>query len=427
LGLRYCSGLGEVAVTSAANAACGESKGSPAREKNKQNRRLARSRGLLLAAALAGLAAFLSGAALAQEGPVVVGGSGGPAVEVDMGAVSGGTYGPGGRRLLMPNAKSQQGPVVLRPPGAARAGALKPPSLKAPKKQAAAPAEAPAPAEVQAPPSEAAAPQLEPPPTPKIAIEPPPPPAKKVPPVETTALPPPEGAAKGAAPLEPPPPPPAPSAGKANGAPAAKAAKEAPAAEPPAPPPPPPPPEAKPANGHGAEAIAPAPPPEAKSKNGKSAETPPAPAEAKSKNGKPAETPAAAEGAPPPPPPAAESKPGEVAALPPPGQPVATQKPIAIGFAVGSAAIADQAKQTLADIAQTLNANSELRLQIVAYASGNEDNASQARRLSLSRALAVRSLLIDSGVRSTRMDVRALGNKFDAGPGDRVDMIVVKP
>jgi len=25
------------------------------------------------------------------------------------------------------------------------------------------------------------------------------------------------------------------------------------------------------------------------------------------------------------------------------------------------------------------------------------------------------------------MDVRALGNKFDSGPGDRVDLIVVKP
>jgi outer membrane protein OmpA-like peptidoglycan-associated protein len=362
----------------------------------------------LLAAALAGLAALLSGAALAQEGPVVVGGDGGPAGAVDMGAVSGGTYGPGGRRLLMPNAKSQQGPVVLRPPGAPRAAALKPPSVKAPKKQAAAPAEVPAPAEAPAA-AEAAAPSGEAAAPPKIAIEPPPPPAKKVPPVESAALPPPEGAAKEAAPVEPPPPPPpAPSAGKANGAPAAKAAKEAPAAEPPAPPPPPPP-EAKPAKGNGAEAVAP---------------PPPAP-ESKSANGKPAEAPPAAEGVPPPP--AAESKPAEVATLPPPGQAVATEKPIAVGFAVGSAAIADQAKQTLAEIAQTLNANSELRLQIVAYASGNEDNASQARRLSLSRALAVRSLLIDSGVRSTRMDVRALGNKFDAGPGDRVDLTVVKP
>ena len=48
-------------------------------------------------------------------------------------------------------------------------------------------------------------------------------------------------------------------------------------------------------------------------------------------------------------------------------------------------------------------------------------------RLSLSRALAVRAFLIDRGVRSTRMDVRALGNKFEKGPGDRVDLIFAKP
>ncbi len=47
---------------------------------------------------------------------------------------------------------------------------------------------------------------------------------------------------------------------------------------------------------------------------------------------------------------------------------------------------------------------------------------SKARRLSLSRALAVRAFLIDQGVRSTRMDVRALGDKVQDGPSDRVDI-----
>ena len=120
-------------------------------------------------------------------------------------------------------------------------------------------------------------------------------------------------------------------------------------------------------------------------------------------------------------------QPAEVAALPPPAQPVGAEKPKSIAFTVGAATLADQAKEDLSGIAQALNANADLRLQIVAYASGSDDNASQARRLSLSRALAVRSYLIDAGVRSTRMDVRALGNKFDAGPGDRVDLIIVKP
>jgi outer membrane protein OmpA-like peptidoglycan-associated protein len=43
--------------------------------------------------------------------------------------------------------------------------------------------------------------------------------------------------------------------------------------------------------------------------------------------------------------------------------------------------------------------------------------------LSLSRALAVRAFLIEQGVRSTRMDVRALGDKVPDGPVDRVDVL----
>jgi outer membrane protein OmpA-like peptidoglycan-associated protein len=66
------------------------------------------------------------------------------------------------------------------------------------------------------------------------------------------------------------------------------------------------------------------------------------------------------------------------------------------------------------------------RLQIVAYATGGDESGSQARRLSLSRALAVRSYLIDQGVRSTRMDVRALGNRSSDGPTDRVDIVLVR-
>ena len=65
------------------------------------------------------------------------------------------------------------------------------------------------------------------------------------------------------------------------------------------------------------------------------------------------------------------------------------------------------------------------RLQLKAYASAQDSSASAARRLSLSRALAVRSFLIESGVSSTRIDVRALGAKSEAGPPDRVDLVVV--
>jgi outer membrane protein OmpA-like peptidoglycan-associated protein len=80
-------------------------------------------------------------------------------------------------------------------------------------------------------------------------------------------------------------------------------------------------------------------------------------------------------------------------------------------------------KGELDALAQKLNADENLRVQLLAYASGTDDEASQARRISLSRALAVRSYLIKQGVRSTRMDVRALGNNVKDSPQDRVDII----
>jgi outer membrane protein OmpA-like peptidoglycan-associated protein len=59
---------------------------------------------------------------------------------------------------------------------------------------------------------------------------------------------------------------------------------------------------------------------------------------------------------------------------------------------------------------------------LLAYAKGTADAASRARRLSLTRALAVRTYLMEQGVLPTRIDVRALGNKAEEDPRDRVDV-----
>jgi hypothetical protein len=59
---------------------------------------------------------------------------------------------------------------------------------------------------------------------------------------------------------------------------------------------------------------------------------------------------------------------------------------------------------------------------VLAYAPGKPDDPSTARRISLSRAMAVRSALVASGVPSARIFVRALGEQFGDGPPDRVDI-----
>jgi len=86
----------------------------------------------------------------------------------------------------------------------------------------------------------------------------------------------------------------------------------------------------------------------------------------------------------------------------------------------------DQAKAPLDAVAKAMKADSNLKVQLMAYASGAAEQTSQARRISLSRAIAVRSYLIEQGVNSMRIDVHALGNKTDSGgPLDRVDVVAV--
>lgn len=75
-------------------------------------------------------------------------------------------------------------------------------------------------------------------------------------------------------------------------------------------------------------------------------------------------------------------------------------------------------------MAARLKQEGGVRLQLLAYAGEPNLSASKARRLSLSRALAVRSYLISKGVRSTRIDVRALGNRLPSGAPSRVDLVV---
>jgi outer membrane protein OmpA-like peptidoglycan-associated protein len=67
---------------------------------------------------------------------------------------------------------------------------------------------------------------------------------------------------------------------------------------------------------------------------------------------------------------------------------------------------------------------------VTAYAAGSADDPSTPRRVSLERALTVRSLLIGQGVASVRIYVKALGALAPSiadGPPDRVDIAVATP
>jgi outer membrane protein OmpA-like peptidoglycan-associated protein len=67
---------------------------------------------------------------------------------------------------------------------------------------------------------------------------------------------------------------------------------------------------------------------------------------------------------------------------------------------------------------------------VAAYAAGTPEDPSTARRLALSRALTVRSVLVAEGIPSVRIYVKALGAGAPGiadGPPDRVDLTVERP
>lgn len=95
-------------------------------------------------------------------------------------------------------------------------------------------------------------------------------------------------------------------------------------------------------------------------------------------------------------------------------------------FAAGAPDPAANAIDAIRMLGSDLNATVQSgggRVQLQAYGGAKGDKSSDARRLSLKRALAIRTILISAGVPSTKIDVRAMGGA-DGGPLDRVDVYV---
>jgi outer membrane protein OmpA-like peptidoglycan-associated protein len=176
----------------------------------------------------------------------------------------------------------------------------------------------------------------------------------------------------------------------------------------------PPPEPAKPAKKRAAAKSAPPAPPAVEKTVVKKPAPPPAKAPKKAAEPKPVAT--------------AKPKPEtkEQAALPPPKKTIKTGPALHVAFGTTASKLPPEAKKSLKGLAEKLKDKKNLRLQLLAYASGKALSPSKARRMSLSRALSVRSFLIENGIRSTRIDVRALGSKTTDKPLNRVDVNIVE-
>lgn len=125
-----------------------------------------------------------------------------------------------------------------------------------------------------------------------------------------------------------------------------------------------------------------------------------------------------------------ETVPARVAMAPPRLLPqdivVPTLADLTLEFDGASSELNDNTRQKLVNIVPHLTESESRRLAVHAYASGEDGSKSSARRISLSRALAVRAFLMDNGVPPTRVDVRALGLETDRKPLERVDLVFAR-
>jgi outer membrane protein OmpA-like peptidoglycan-associated protein len=93
-----------------------------------------------------------------------------------------------------------------------------------------------------------------------------------------------------------------------------------------------------------------------------------------------------------------------------------------LDFAPQEMELTQTGQATLAKLAERLKREPEAGVAIVAYA-GSGATARSARRISLGRALAVRSFLIERGIARGRMSVQAFESPAGGGPTERVDIL----
>jgi outer membrane protein OmpA-like peptidoglycan-associated protein len=120
--------------------------------------------------------------------------------------------------------------------------------------------------------------------------------------------------------------------------------------------------------------------------------------------------------APPPPPPVSDSAASAA---------TTTDAGLRVTFGAGQTDLSPASAAAIKSIVQSAPAGDSTSFNVMAYAAGTLEDPSTARRLSLARALAVRSALMADGVTSSRIYVRALGATGGDEAPDRVDLAVM--
>ena len=105
---------------------------------------------------------------------------------------------------------------------------------------------------------------------------------------------------------------------------------------------------------------------------------------------------------------------------PPPAKPAVAN--LRLAFPANQADLPPDGSAAIKGLVESAPSSATASFNVIAYAAGAKDDPSTARRVSLARALAVRTALMGNGVASSRITVRALGSQGGDGPPDRVDI-----
>ena len=113
--------------------------------------------------------------------------------------------------------------------------------------------------------------------------------------------------------------------------------------------------------------------------------------------------------------------------------PVAAEAPtesevgrVTIVYPENNADLPEKVTAELDRLAEQLADRNDIRLELHAYAKGDEDEASRAKLYALKRGMRVRSHLHKQGVGAQRVVLRPLGIDSGDGPPDRVDVVLLQ-
>ncbi|MCR9212157.1 MAG: OmpA family protein [Proteobacteria bacterium] len=95
---------------------------------------------------------------------------------------------------------------------------------------------------------------------------------------------------------------------------------------------------------------------------------------------------------------------------------------LSLQYSAGEVDLPETADEKIQSIYEQLSTD-QRTVQLIAYATANNNSA--ARRLSLGRALAVRSKLLELGMSNKQIEVRALGSPQGEDPSDRLDLVLI--